>query len=204
MSLHPRKGIGKVRGVFSRAKARLDKKKKKAVELRTKVLESKLAGTLIKVQKSAKAAGGGLSRSSGAVLQILRERGHTEEKKETPPTGDTAPDIPKPKRLAKHEPQHLTVHLSKKPDIESKGVESKASKLARQAFLLHFQSAERRELGLTFEEIRFRNRLIVMWWEWQQKSRPLSYGDQLLFDVLLRLMIEYYGLYTSTPTEELT
>lgn len=207
MSLRPRTGLGRVSGAFSAAKAKIKKRKKEVIKLKTGLLESQLAQVLTKAQKTAKAAGSGLTKSSGAVLKILQERGHAQEKRASPSgDGGTGPDIPTPKGAVgkTHEAQHLTVHLSKKPepDTQSGGRESRASELARHQFCLHFQSAELKELGLTFEEVRFRNRLIVMWYEYQQKLRPLSYADQLVFDILLRLMIEYYGLYTSAPTEE--
>ncbi len=204
MSLRPRKiSSEKVRGVFSAAAARLKKRKCQAAELKKKVLEGQLAQALSKAQKTA----GGISSSGVSLLKTLRERGHDGGKGETPeaPSGG---DTPTPKKPLGKKPvsRHPVIHMTKKEDIEPRGKRlTAADKRARNAFLLHFQSAERREWGLTYEVLRFRRALIKMWFEFQQKLQSkgeLSPADTLLYEVVMELMIFHYGSYTKIPTKE--
>lgn len=198
MSLKPRKRLGGdgVKGAFKAAKNRLKKKRREAIELKkkaqTKVHESRLTNAL----QAASRSSAGLSRRGVSLLKALREREQLAEKKEAP----TGPDTPSPKREAGSkglERQRIQIHLAKKDDNKPKGRTSTVgNKLARQAFLLHFQSAERKEWGLSYEEIRFRRRLIAMWFEFQNKMKTkgtLSPADAMVYEMVMRLMVEFYG-----------
>lgn len=201
MSLRPRRISDKAHSAFSAAKAKLKSRRKKASELRASVLESKLAGALTKAKKNAQSAGGGLSRSSSAVLKMLNTRGHDGGQAGPPfiDGGGISPDVPPPKNVAgkASEAQRTVVHLAKKEETKSKAKTwTKFDERAKKAWLAAFQSPERREWGLSNEELRFRRKLVEMWWEFQQKLKSikgLSSADVLLYEVVLALMIEFYG-----------